>query len=241
MGSILDKFFILILKFFRRDISVDFFSDIRHSNINKILGLKDYKVSINKSTLVGDISIGYGCKIDRTICSGNIKIGRFSSLNGPGTRISSNMYGVEIRSFSSIAPNVIIQEDNHRMDKVSTYYMNNNVFMNGIEKDISSKGKIIIEEDVWIGSNSVVLSGVKIGRGSIIGAGSVVTKDIPRYSIAVGNPARVIKLRFPKKIVERLENSKWWEWDIDKINQHKEDFNKDLYTIGQRDEIFHQG
>lgn len=98
-----------------------------------------------------------------------------------------------IKDFTSIGANTVIQEDDHNFKRVTTYFMANKFFNLNSQKDVFSKGDIIIEEDVWIGSNVSILSGVNIGRGSIIGAGSVVTKNIPQYSIAVGNPAKVIK------------------------------------------------
>lgn len=77
------------------------------------------------------------------------------------------------------------------------------------DSDYSFKGKnlrVIIEEDTWIGYGSVILSGVKIGRGSIVAAGSVVTSDIPEYSISAGNPCRVIKKRFSEEQIMEHEN-----------------------------------
>jgi len=121
-----------------------------------------------------------------------------------------------------------MQEYYHKYDRVSSFYMNHYFFNTSFKYDIVSKGDIIIEDDVWIGSNSVILSGVKIGRGSIIGAGSVVTKNIPAYSIAVGNPAKVIKKRFSEQIINELEEIKWWSWSEVKIRQNKEFFNKKI-------------
>ena len=74
-----------------------------------------------------------------------------------------------------------------------------------------TKEDIFIEEDVWIGADSLILRGVVVGRGAVIGANSVVTKSIPRYAVAVGSPARVIKYRFQKDRIDSIENSKWWE------------------------------
>jgi acetyltransferase-like isoleucine patch superfamily enzyme len=74
------------------------------------------------------------------------------------------------------------------------------------EYEALSKGPIVVEDDVWIGCNALILSGVTIGRGAIVGAGTVVSKDIPPYSIVVGNPARVIRNRFDEKTIEYLRN-----------------------------------
>lgn len=68
-----------------------------------------------------------------------------------------------------------------------------------------------IENDVWIGANAVILKGIKVSNGAIIGAGSVVTKDVPPYAIAVGNPAKVLKYRFSQDEVEFLLDKKWWD------------------------------
>lgn len=83
----------------------------------------------------------------------------------------------------------------------------------------TSKGNIIIENDVWIGSKSTILSGVKIHNGAVVGAGSVVTKNVPPYSIVAGNPARVVKYRFSSDIVEKLLHIAWWNWAETKIQE----------------------
>ncbi|MGV2442242.1 CatB-related O-acetyltransferase, partial [Bacillus atrophaeus] len=76
---------------------------------------------------------------------------------------------------------------------------------------------IVVGNDVWIGYQSCILSGVTIGNGAIIGAKSVVTKDVPPYSIVAGNPAKFIRYRFPQEIIDKLENLAWWDWDISVI------------------------
>ena len=81
----------------------------------------------------------------------------------------------------------------------------------------SCKGDIVVENDVWIGAKSTIMSGVKIQNGSIVGANSVVTKDVPPYSIVVGNPAKVVKYRFTERQIESLLKIKWWEWTEDRI------------------------
>lgn len=81
------------------------------------------------------------------------------------------------------------------------------------------KGDIIIENDVWVGAKSTIMSGVKIHNGSVIGAGSVVTKDVPPYSIVAGNPATIIKFRFTPEQIQSLLQIKWWEWDENKIKK----------------------
>ncbi len=76
-----------------------------------------------------------------------------------------------------------------------------------------------IGHDVWIGANVLIKAGVKIGNGAIIGMGSVVTKDIPSYAIAVGNPAKVIRYRFEDNDIEQLNRTCWWEFDDEQIKK----------------------
>lgn len=86
-----------------------------------------------------------------------------------------------------------------------------------------------IGHDVWIGCNSVILPGVSIGNGAIVAAGSIVTKSIPKYAIVGGNPAVILGYRFDEETIEKLENSKWFDNDIDvnkKNRKHLEELAK---------------
>ncbi|PTD94248.1 hypothetical protein C9439_03990 [archaeon SCG-AAA382B04] len=94
-----------------------------------------------------------------------------------------------------------------------------------------TKGKIDIGCDVWVGADSTILGGVNVGHGAIIGADSVVTKDVEPYSIVAGNPAKHIKYRFSEKIRNQLLELKWWEWDEEKIERNKKFFSTDLREV----------
>ncbi|NVC64580.1 CatB-related O-acetyltransferase [Vibrio sp. 05-20-BW147] len=148
---------------------------------------------------------------------GQINIGRFVNIFGPGTIISSIKSNIYIGDFVSIGQNVSIQDSNHRLDRASTTFAARDIYGGSVMDDVTSKGDIIIEEDVWIGSNSVILSGVTIGRGAVIAAGSVVTKNVGKYEIVGGNPAKYIKSRFSDTTIERLESEQWWNWSKEKI------------------------
>ena len=84
----------------------------------------------------------------------------------------------------------------------------------------SCKGDIIIENDVWIGAKSTIMSGITIHNGAVIAAGSTVTKDVPPYSIVAGNPGRVVKYRFNEDQIEKLLNISWWNWEEKKIKEN---------------------
>ncbi len=115
----------------------------------------------------------------------------------------SNKYKLEIGNYCSIGPGVIFSVcSDHQFNRISTYPMK--VKVCGDEYEATSKGDIVIKDDVWIGANSIVLSGITIDQGAVIAAGSIVTKDVPPYAIVAGNPAKIIKYRFSEEIIKKL-------------------------------------
>jgi len=130
---------------------------------------------------------------------------------------------LKIGRYCSIAEGVVILlGGEHHSDWVTTYPFNA-IFQLPENQHHSppiphkSKGDIIIGNDVWIGYQSLILSGVNIGNGAIVGARSVVTKDVPAYSIVGGNPAKHIKWRFEQNIIATLQQIAWWDWNDEKV------------------------
>jgi acetyltransferase-like isoleucine patch superfamily enzyme len=130
---------------------------------------------------------------------------------------------IQIGNFCSIAEGVkAYLGGNHRVDWITTYpfgHIHNTTFnhFKG-EGHPTSKGDIIIGNDVWIGTDVVLMSGIKIGDGSVIGANSVVAKDVPPYTIVVGNPAMVKRQRFSDDDINFLLQLEWWNMDDNIIN-----------------------
>lgn len=130
-----------------------------------------------------------------------------------------------IGKFCSIAKDVtIFLGGNHRVDWVSTYPFFE--IFDDFEKDEiieghpSTKGSVVIGNDVWIGRNVIILSGVQIGNGAVIAAGSVITKNIGSYEVWAGNPAKMVKKRFDIDTIETMEKIRWWDWDLEKIKHN---------------------
>lgn len=129
-----------------------------------------------------------------------------------------------IGNFCAIASGTkfIMGSANHRMTSISTYPFN---IFGGLWREhtpehlsqLPFKGDTIIGNDVWIGRESVIMPGVKIGDGAIIGAYSIITKDIPPYCIVGGNPAKVIRKRFDDDLIELLLELKWWNFEAEKL------------------------
>ena len=131
-----------------------------------------------------------------------------------------------IGKFCAMAPGVtfIMNGANHRMDGFSTYPFN--IFGHGWEKytpaldQLPFKGDTIIGNDVWIGMDTVIMPGIKIGDGAIVAAKSVITKDVEPYTIVGGNPEKKLKTRFSEEIINELLEIKWWDLDIAIISAH---------------------
>ncbi len=131
-----------------------------------------------------------------------------------------------IGKFCSIASDVkIFIGGNHRTDWITTYpfpRMHEWPEVLGIKGHPSTKGDVVIGDDVWIANGATILSGVKIGSGAVIAGQAVVTKDVEPYCIVAGNPAKFIKKRFDDDSINKLLKIKWWDWPIEKIKQNVE-------------------
>lgn len=147
-------------------------------------------------------------------------MGRFSYSLSPELIKSDTKIG----SFCSIARGVQIGPGKHPLEYLSTspftYFLRGNDKNKEIEDEtqkITNSKRCIIEDDVWIGTNTVVLEGIRIGRGAVIGANSVVTKDVDPYTIVGGVPAKKIKDRFDEETIREIEKSDWWKYTDDMI------------------------
>lgn len=134
---------------------------------------------------------------------------------------------LKIGKFCSIAcgSKFLFTSANHTLGSLSTYTFP--IFFDewGLDaKNIRSawdnKGDIVIGNDVWIGYEAVILSGVTIGDGAIIGTRAVVTKDVPPYTIVRGVPAKPIRRRFDDETIAELLRLRWWDWDKEKISRN---------------------
>jgi virginiamycin A acetyltransferase len=176
------------------------------------------------------------CYIKSLITNPNIIIGDYTYYDHPECpeRFEENvLYHYDfigdkliIGNFCAIASDVqfIMNGANHKMNSFTTYPFG--IFGHGWEaallqlKDLPFKGDTIIGNDVWIGYKAVIMPGITIGDGAIIAAKTVVTKDVPPYSVVGGNPSRLIKKRFSDDVVELLLQIQWWNWSIEKITEN---------------------
>lgn len=185
--------------------------------------VKIYKnVNVVKSIIGDYASIG-----DDSVVNGSI-IHKFVNLN---RRVDINRSIIDYRTYvgvnsvirsstigkyCSLSWNLSIGGKNHNYKTLTTHpkwrFFRMTPNLENIQPNLGEHSSCKIGNDVWLGANTVVLRNVEIGDGAVIGAGSVVTKDVPPYSIVVGNPAKVIKKRFDDAIIEELLDIQWWEW-----------------------------
>lgn len=144
----------------------------------------------------------------------------------PSYEIGTGSYGIpvvhdwqegttlKIGSYTSIAENVeIFLGGHHRSDWVTTYPFPAMIEEAGQVPDYAvSRGDVVIGSDVWLCTNSIILSGVTVGHGAVVAAGAVVSRDVAPYSIVAGNPARHIRWRFDPEVCAALLQAAWWEW-----------------------------
>lgn len=144
-----------------------------------------------------------------------------------GIRIIHGEEGKTLRigKFCSIAEGVtVFLGANHRVDWFSTYpfgHIKESLFPK-VKKGSghpATKGDVTIGNDVWIATNAVIMSGVRIGDGAVVGAYSVVTKDVPPYTIVAGNPAKQIRKRFSDEVINKLLELQWWDKPESEINE----------------------
>ena len=152
-------------------------------------------------------------------------IGKHTYCLDPKYHWSNVNTNIKIGNFCSIGKNFnVYLGGNHRTDWITTYpfgHIHKNIFNNfNGEGHPSTKGDIIIGNDVWIADNVTIMSGVNIGDGVVIANNSHVVKNAEPYSIIGGNPAKFIKLRFKKEQINELLKIRWWNWDDDKINKY---------------------
>lgn len=137
-------------------------------------------------------------------------------------------YGnLTVGKFTSIAKGVCMYTRNHPYwyPSTSPLFYNAEFCRGGIPADTVPYDKLTIGNDVWIGQYAVILPSCKhIGDGAVIGAGSIITKDVPDYAVVAGNPGRVLKYRFDEDKIEQLKRIKWWDWDVSLLLDNAQQF-----------------
>ncbi len=141
-----------------------------------------------------------------------------------------------IGKFCMIASGVtfIMNGANHLSRSISSYpfAIFGHAWADAMEgKSYPSKGDTVVGNDVWIGFDATIMPGVQIGDGAIIASKAVVTKDVAPYSIVGGNPAELIRKRFPAEEIDQLLALKWWDWEIDRITSQVQNLTANKLSV----------
>lgn len=147
-----------------------------------------------------------------------VKVGAYSY--GECLKPGSFPPGVSIGRYVSIARDVRALVRNHPLDRISTHPFFFNPALGVADHDDRTNTRLVIEHDAWIGERAIITPGCgRIGIGAVVGAGAIVTKDVPNFAIVAGNPARLIRYRFDDELCRLIEQSRWWERSIDDCSQ----------------------
>ena len=176
------------------------------------------------------------CFIRNTVKNPNVVVGDYTYFDDPedSENFERNVLyhypfvgdKLVIGKFCALARGVkfIMNGANHKLTGFSTYPFG--IFGQGWEAavpapaDLPSRGDTVVGNDVWIGYDALVMPGVRIGNGAIVAARAVVVKDIPAYAVVGGNPAKILKFRFPPETIAALEQIAWWNWPVEKVTRH---------------------
>jgi hypothetical protein len=180
-------------------------------------------------------SLGETPAIHRTASVRDTSFGRYNEV-GARTKVAESTFGdyayvvndadiiyTDVGKFCSIAAHTRINPGNHPLDRVALSHFTYRSSAYGMGPDEAEffawrrSFRCVLGPDVWVGHGAIILPGKRIGTGAAIGAGAVVTRDVPDYAIVVGNPGRVLRFRFPPPIQAALKRIAWWDWPHERL------------------------
>jgi hypothetical protein len=160
---------------------------------------------VEQGTLRVEGQLATGATTREVYFCGDCSVGAHSYFGG-----SAQVFLSDIGRYCSIADGVVIGARAHLTDRLSTHPK--------IGGEPDEHHRVRIGHDVWIGVKAIVMPGITIGNGAVVGAGAVVTKDIPPYAIVAGVPARLLRFRFDDRTIDRLQKVAWWRYQIDRLD-----------------------
>ncbi len=178
-----------------------------------------------------------GIPLTEQVTNPNIRVGRYSYYSGyyhghafddcarylgHGDDVQDKLIVGSFCSIGSGASFIMAGNQGHRHDWLSTFpffYVTEEPAFAGAQDGYRPAGDTVVGNDVWIGSEAMILAGVRIGHGAVIGSRALVTRDVEPYTVVGGNPARPIRKRFTDEEIERLLELAWWDWSLTKISE----------------------
>ena len=184
--------------------------------------------SVDPSAKLQDATLGAYCEVGARTMLQEVSMGDYSYVVN-----DAQITYTTIGKFVSIAAMTRINPGNHPMHRATQAHFTYraSAYFPGEADDAEffdwrREHHVTIGHDVWIGHGAIILPGRNIGTGAVIAAGAIVTKDVAPYTIVAGNPARVIRRRFPEDIAAELTELAWWDWDHETLRLALPDFRK---------------
>jgi phosphonate metabolism protein (transferase hexapeptide repeat family) len=181
--------------------------------------------AIHRTASVRDTQFGAFCEIGARTKVAESRFGDFSyAVN------DCDIIHATIGKFCSIAAHSRINPGNHPLDRVAMNHFTYRSSAYGLGPDDPAffawrrSAQTTLGHDVWIGHGAVVMPGVTMGNGSVAGAGAIVTKDVAPFAIVAGNPARLLRFRFPPDVIDALQRIAWWDWPHARLRDAMADF-----------------
>ena len=204
--------------------------DILYNKVNSLFNKR-----IAFSSIIFDSNIDKKAAVRQNSRLYHVQLGRYSYI-GRNSLIQNTAIG----AYCSISEGCNIGLPSHPTNYVSTSPVflegSNYLHINFSKHPYEDCPTTSIGNDVWIGARVMIKSGITIGNGAIIAAGAVVTKDVQPYAIVGGVPARLLRYRFEKKIIDSFEENRWWDWSEDRIIKYAHLFN-DVRSFVEEKEV----
>ncbi|WP_235596822.1 CatB-related O-acetyltransferase [Leptospira alstonii] len=188
----------------------------------------------NEMNLENNVKLALFSKIMNSSLKGNTFLGLCSCINRSeiGRYVAMSFFSYladsDVGNYCTFAARVSIGAFSHPIDFLTSHEVGyrdttasygETAYKENPEIYLKMRSiRTVIGNDVWIGDNAVVIKGVKIGNGSVVGAGAIVTKDVEPFSIVAGNPAKLIRKRFSQEIIDQIEESEWWNLSITELS-----------------------
>ncbi|MBO6162243.1 MAG: CatB-related O-acetyltransferase [Eubacterium sp.] len=177
-----------------------------------------HDADITETTFGDYANVAHHAQISRSKIGLRTSVGRYSKIQY-----------AKIGKYCSISWDVTIGALEHPIHSISTHAFPYRKQFGLCSKDVQIPHKeVVIGNDVWIGCGTIIMPGVKIGNGAVIGAGSVVTHDVEDYAVVAGCPAKLLRMRFRKELVELLQKIAWWDLEDDKLKSGLQLFAPDV-------------